>query len=61
MSFKPSKLAFILSPKKLCEIHLYKNGHKKSHQRELKKKFYMLFLNSNNVIVVQSLMVMGLV
>ena len=56
-----SKLAFILSPKKSCEIHLYKNGDKNSTKENYRKFFYMLLLHSNNVIIVQGLMVIGLV
>ena len=34
-----SKLAFILSPKKSCEIHLYKNGDKNSPKENFQTFF----------------------
>ena len=37
-----SKLAFILSPKKTCKIHLYKNGDK-THTKENYKKLFICF------------------
>ena len=37
-----SKLAFILSPKKSCGIHLYKNGNKK-RTKENYRKFFTCF------------------
>ena len=51
----------ILYPKKSCEIHLYKNGDKNSTKENYRKFFYTLLLQSNYVIIVQSLMVIGLV
>ena len=56
-----SKLAFILSPKNSCEIHVYKNCDKNRTKENYMKIFCLPLLHSNNVIIVQSLMVIGFV
>ena len=38
-----SKLAFILSPKKTCKIHLYKNGVKNQTKENYKKLFICFY------------------